>query len=210
MADKDDEVAARSLLDTLGSEQAESDSILLDAGIGEYVRAELAGEPAARLYPRVHRHILANESAQRLYQALVEIEKLSIDGRLPSVAGRSAQPTSVSERERRTLDLAQRIAARLLPTHTLRFQSIATAFFALRATLPPVVKLGRGGVQAFAAMGDDVPDEVRWLEAVYQIEVLATERPDIPLADIARLAAANAGLPRRLRRMFATEYIALS
>lgn len=212
MTDKRDQEAARRLLDAMGREAPADER--LDALIPDYVDAELAGEDAAARFPEVHAYILSNEDAGMLYAALLDAE----------MADRSSDPAQhlqsavafkpnlsfvgsavrLADWQQRIADFAQRAAQLLQPQLQLRFDDFTAFFFDLRAGLPDATSLQAGASNAFAAVGGDVPDELRWLEATYQFDHLRTTAGDTArLREVALQVAANAGLPKSLRPRFA-------
>lgn len=212
MADKRDQDAARRLLEALGREAPADER--LDALIPEYVDAELAGEDVAARYPQVHAYLLANEEAAALYSALLDAE----------MADRSSDPADHPQAasdfkpdlsflgpaaempawQQRIVDFAQRVARLLQPQRPLHFEDFAAFFFDIRAGQPDEITLQAGASNAFAAVEGDVPDELRWLEATYQVARLRGASSDAAeLNRIALRAAANAGLPKPLHARFA-------
>lgn len=196
MTRKTDVEAARSLLSAL--EGAVPDDPDLDLMLPEYVRAELDGEPVQDRYPGVHRYILANEHAGALYAALLRAEAAEAGGALPAPARPFTADLSFLAAPwwQSLLQKAERIAHRAAPGRLLALADFAEAFFVLREPLPDVLPLAPGRSNAFAAFGSDIPDEVRWLEAVYEVHRLRLAQPGEKAERLAEVAARNAGLKR--------------
>ncbi len=212
-----DPEAARRLLNFLdsGVSGANTTDEVLDIQIPEYVRAELAGKDVKAIYPDVHAYILSNLSADDLYRHLLDVEQNLIEKSETSKDSLFKPDLSflgLKRAETQTnwqaeiVEIAKRIT-RVIEKKKLLIDPFVRPFFERRPQLPDRLEIRRGTEHAFAALGSDAPEELRWLEAVYQTRALSVNASQSDLPRIAQEAAVNAGLPKKLRKKFADEYV---
>jgi hypothetical protein len=201
--------AARMLRDSLGDAERMDEN--LDAQMLDYVLTELAGESVDVLYPEVRRYILSSEHASRLYATLLEMEQAAQSGQplqpaMPPVFDLSfLSGASASSLQERVMKLAEHQVSLLRPKAELNLDLFARPFFKARADL--VAQLRFQGLQAhaFGALDPNVEEELRWLEAVYEVIVQLDVEPSSDVRQLALRAAGNAGIPPQYRDAFAQE-----
>jgi hypothetical protein len=205
---RSDAEAARLLLEDLEGEgrvDAELDARMLD-----YVLAELAGVAVHEQYPAVRRYILSSEHASQLYEMLLETEQAAQAGELPVLTRRKFDPDflkSAPTLQQRVTELAEKLIKLLRPKKELKLNLHTRAFFKARAGLPEQFRLQGLPAHAFGALGPNVPEELRWLEAVYEVLVQLDIEPGSDVSRIAARAAENAGLASELRSAFVRECV---
>lgn len=207
----------RRLLDALRSDQGEVNPDL-DALLPDYAQAQLDGMDAAALFPEAHAYVLRSEHAFALCATLLD-QGLELESDAPFVAAAAVatdrpfvpdlsflRPKGPNLEER-VLAITQRIVDVLVPKADLALDLFAEGYFAARARLPARMRLAELPSNAFGAAGGDVPDEIRWLEASYQVLRGRDESPQAPLSELALTAANNAGLAASLRPRFVAWWV---
>ncbi len=207
----------RRLLDAIRNEKAEINPDL-DAAMPDYAQAQLDGLDAAALFPEVHAYVLRSAHAFGLCAALLdqglELESDTLLAETPSpvldtpfVPDLSFLRPKGPSLEERVLAITQRIVDVLVPKADLALDLFADGYFTSRARFPARMRLAELPSNAFGAAGGDVPDEIRWLEASYQVLRGRDETPEAPLSELALTAATNAGLAAPLRPRFVAWWV---
>lgn len=208
----------RRLLDAIRNLKGEV-NLDLDAALPDYAQAQLDGLDAAALFPEVHAYVLRSAHAFALCAALLDQGlELESDSLLAETASPVLNTPFVPDLsflrpkgpslEERVLAITQRIVDVLVPKADLALDLFADGYFATRARLPARMRLAELPSNAFGAAGGDIPDEIRWLEASYQVLRATDENPQADLGDLALTAATNAGLATALRTRFAAWWAA--
>ncbi|GIL16240.1 MAG: hypothetical protein BroJett039_14130 [Chloroflexota bacterium] len=120
------------------------------AALVKFAQAEAAGEPVAKLYPRVKHHLDHCAECGEEYALLLDLELAEARGEIQFTP--SVEPTSLPLLEQLARELARRVAESLAPSALREIKVIADTFFArvqqlgafeLRANAAQALGLGR-------------------------------------------------------------------
>lgn len=191
-----------------------------EAELPGYVTDELLGQPVARLYPRLHRHLLHCAVCADLYAAMVAaLSEAPPPVRAPAPDLSFLPPLDLRQE---AIRVAERVLGRVWPEVREPLARVAEMFFA-ELDRGRDIRLSRRGIPmpAMAFGGGEAPLSLRVLVATY----LAHQALETHYGDLGRAAAAmataqtevetlvmeavkEAGIPSRRRQAFVAAYLA--
>ncbi len=190
----------------------------------DYIDAELAAEPVAKLFPRVKHHLDRCDSCAQEYAELLDAEWAEQRGALTKPAAMPRPDLSFLTKPKRSLqeivlEWARAVSAALAPTYLREIDVIADVFFA-RVQQLGTFELRSGAAQAMGLGGRDTNPALKLLAASYAAtqnltrditraqfdEWLQQARLQQELETRANTASRDIGIERELAARFARTY----
>ncbi len=147
--------------DSYDHQQAEQD-------LPGYVNAALLGQPVARLYPALHRHLLNCRQCATLHMAmLTDLGEEPARVAVPQPDLSFLPGAYVRRLRSATLRLAQQIGAVLLPGSLSELADVAELLLDELQELGPNLRASPGPGVALGFASGDLPDEIKLLAATW-------------------------------------------